>query len=222
MLLLKRLSLSRGCSLARCRITHCIFLLALPGLLVSLGFAKWIVWLLYSAKFGPATDALVWMMLGVYCRVVSWPMAYIQLALGAGRWYMATEAFFFSVQAALVFVLVPRWGVQGAAYAFAGCCALQVVGMVWVSHRLIGFRWSRATIRVLSVSAVLVGLEFAINRLSSGFAANAGAAIVAAVGILWSLRNLSSRLGTEHRLVRYLLRLPGLRFVIGGWHRARK
>lgn len=190
-------------------------LLALPSLLVTLGFAKWIVWLLYSAKFGPATEALVWMMLGVYCRVVSWPMAYIQLALGAGRWYMATEAIFFAIQLALVSVLVPRLGVQGAAYAFAGCCALQVVGMTWVSHRLIGFRWSAPAIRVLSASAVFVGLEFSINRVFDGIVASAFAAPVALAGILWSLRNLASRLGTQHRLVHLMLRVPGLRLVIG-------
>lgn len=191
-------------------------LLALPGLLVTLGFAKWIVWLLYSSKFGPATDALLWMMLGVYCRVVSWPMAYIQLALGAGRWYMATEGFFFAMQAVLVFLLVPQWGLQGAAYAFAGGCALQVVGVVWVAHRLIGFRWSRATIRVLSVSAVLVGLEFATNHAFDAMLATASAVIVAAAGTLWSLRNLASRLGAQHRLVHHMLRVPGLRLVIGG------
>lgn len=191
-------------------------LLALPGLLVTLGFAKWVVWLLYSAEFGPATDALVWMMLGVYCRVVSWPMAYIQLAKGAGRWYMATEAAFVTIQAALVSILVPRLGVQGAAYAFAGCCALQVVGMVWVSHRLIGFRWSPAAVRVLSVSAVFVSLEFAINLGFDGIVASACAAIVAMAGLLWSLRNLASRLGSQHRLVGYILRVPGLRQVIGG------
>ena len=122
-------------------------LLALPGLLVTLGFAKWVVWLLYSHKFDAATGALAWMMIGVYCRLVSWPMAFIQLALGASRWYLVTEGLFFVSQGALVFALVPHWGVLGAAYAFAACCALQIVGMVWVGRRLIGFRWSAPAIR---------------------------------------------------------------------------
>ena len=192
-------------------------LLAVPGLLATLAFAKWIVWALYSAKFAPAADVLVWMVLGVFGRVLSWPMGFIQLSLGAGRWFMATEATFLAIQAGLVLLLVPRHGVLGAAYAFATCYVLYTAGMAWVGHRLIGFRWSAEAVRMMVVAGLLIAVAFAANRLLSDlFAAVSGAAITV-VGGLWSLRGLALRLGQGHRLVHWMQRVPMLRRMMGAW-----
>lgn len=190
-------------------------LLAVPGLLVTLAFAKWVVWALYSAKFAPATDVLVWMVLGVYGRVLSWPMGFIQLSLGAGRWFLATEATFLAIQAALVTWLVPAHGVMGAAYAFAACYALYTMGMAWVGHHLIGFRWSQAVMRMTLVSGLLVGLALMTNRLVPDVAAMVLGSGLAITGGVWSLRGLVARLGAGHRLVHLMLRVPGMKFVAG-------
>ena len=190
-------------------------LLAVPGLLAMLAFAQWIVWLLYSAKFAPAADVLVWMVLGVFGRVLSWPMGYILLALGASRWFMITEALFLAVQAALVFWLVPHWGVLGAAYAFAACYVLYTAGMAWLALRLIRFRWSTATVRIMLTAMLLVVLAFAINRTLQGWLAVACGAVITLAGGLWSLRGLAHRLGSEHKIVYWVLRVPGMRMVIG-------
>lgn len=190
-------------------------LLALPGLLGTLALAKWVVWALYSAKFAPAADVLVWTVLGVYGRVLSWPLGYIQLALGATRWVMATEATFLSIQAVLAWWLVPPLGVPGAAYAFAACYALYTVGMAWVGHRLIGFVWTPAVVGMMRVSGALVLAALAANRLLADLPAMALGVLIAGVGTLWSLRGLTTRLDPEHRLVHWMRRVPGLRLVVG-------
>ena len=190
-------------------------LLALPGLLATLVFSKWAIWLLYSSQFAPAADVLVWMVLGVYGRVLSWPMGFIQLALGAGRWFAATEAIFLAIQALLVTWLVPRHGVIGAAYAFAVCYALYTMGMAWVGHRLIGFRWSPAVLRMMLVSGTLVALALAANRLLADIPAMAVGGALLMTGGLWCLRGLAARLGHEHRIVRWVQRVPGMRRATG-------
>lgn len=185
-------------------------LLALPGLLATLAFAKWAILLLYSPQFAPAADVLVWMVLGVYGRVLSWPMGFIQLALGAGRWFAATEAIFLAIQALMVTWFVPRHGVIGAGYAFAICYALYTFGMAWVGHRLIGFRWSPAVLRLMWVSGALVALSLAANRMLADVPALALGAVLVMTGGLWCLRGLVVRLGHGHRLVRWLQRVPGM------------
>ena len=190
-------------------------LLALPGLLVTLAFAKFVVWLLYSAKFAPAVDVLAWMTVGVFGRVVSWPMGYIQMAMNAKRWYLATETSFILFQAAMVTWWVPQSGAKGAAYAFATCYAVYTIAMAWLGYVLIGFRWSPAVVRMMLVSGGLVGLTFAANRLLPDVPAMALSGMLAFVGGVWCLRGLVQRLGSRHKVTILLLRVPGLRSLLG-------
>lgn len=190
-------------------------LLAVPGLLVILAFAKWVVWALYSIKFAPAVDVLVWMVLGVFGRVLSWPLGYILLAAGNVRWLLVSEGLFLALQAALATWLVPHHGVIGAAYAFAVCYGLYVAGMAWVGHRMIGFRWSSAVLRMMLASGVLMGLALAANRLLPDIPAVVLGSALALVGVGWSLRGLVARLGAAHQLIHLMRRVPGMRLVVG-------
>lgn len=191
-------------------------LLALPGLLVTLAFADWVVWALYSAEFAPAANVLGWMVLGVYGRVLSWPMGFIQLALGAGRLYMLTEATFLAIQAVLVAWLVPSYGVIGAAYAFATTYGVYTLGMAWVGYRLIGFRLSSAVLRMMLTSGCLVALAFVVERTLDGLAALVVGMTLTGVGVLWSVRGLARRLGPQHRFMALARRVPGMKWVVGG------
>ncbi|WP_343230899.1 polysaccharide biosynthesis C-terminal domain-containing protein [Thermomonas sp.] len=189
-------------------------LLALPGLLVTLALAKWIVWALYSSAFAPATNVLVWMSLGVFGRVVSWPLGYVQLALNTGKWYAATEFFFIALQAALVTWMVPRFGVVGAAYAFFGCYVSYFIGMSLLTRRLIGFRHSPAALRLIAIATLLMLVTMAVSRLLPDLPAAILGSACAFVGGLWCLRGLSHRLGNDHRLIRAATRIPGISRVL--------
>jgi antigen flippase len=94
-------------------------LLALPGLLATLAFGPWILELFYSKKFLPAAELMPWFILGVFGRVVSWPLGFIQLAKGASRVFMLTETTTIALWLVwfLCWCLLLVW--LGAAYAFA-------------------------------------------------------------------------------------------------------
>lgn len=190
-------------------------LLALPGLLATLVFAKWVVWLLYSAKFAPAVDVLVWMILGVFGRVVSWPLGYVQVAMNAKRWYLGTEVSFIAFQAALVTWWVPRHGAVGAAYAFFACYATYFVVMRLVAKRLLGFRHSPSAMRLIALSTLLLAAAMLANRLLGELPAMAFGAALAVSGGFWCLRELAQRVGHGHRLIRLALRVPGLARFMG-------
>lgn len=189
-------------------------LLVMPGLLATLAFSKWVVLLLYSAKFLPAADVLVWMIVGVFGRVISWPLGYVVLAAGSKRWYLLTELAPQAAHAALAIWFVPRYGAVGAAFAFLGCFAIGIPIVIWVAYRLIGFRWSTSVTRMMMFSGALMGLALLANRLLPDVPATALGGVVALMGGVWSLRGLAMRLGAAHRLVRWMQRIPGLRHIV--------
>jgi len=191
-------------------------LLALPGLLAALVFAPLAVRLLYAPQFLPAAELLPWMALGVFGRVVSWPVGFVQLAMGASRWFVATETIFFGLQAMMTYWLVERCGIAGAAYAFAAIYALHVAATLWVARVLIGFTWSREARAVILTSAGFVGLAFGAQYLGSHSASLAAGATLTSVSALFSLRGLAWRLGEDNRLVKWLLLVPGCRHLLAG------
>lgn len=184
-------------------------LLALPGLLGTLAFAPLVMELFYSKRFLPGVALLPWFVLGIFGRVVSWPLAFIQLALGASRWFAATETTFVAFEMGLVLWAVPRFGVVGAAYAFAISYFVYTFAMLRVGRMLIGFHWSRAVIKLLVLSTVMVVLGFGVRLLVPGPAGIATGGVVTLAGAGLSLRGLGSRLGTNHLLVRMICRVPG-------------
>lgn len=189
-------------------------LLALPGLLGTLAFAPWMLELFYSEKFRPAAALLPWFVLGVFGRVVSWPLGYIQVAMGASRWFAATETVFLALCLGLVFGLVRTVGVVGTAYAFALSYFFYTLGMLWVAHALIDFRWSRAVQRLLGLTVVLVALGFGLTLVTHGWPAIAGGTALTSIAAFCSFRGLLSRLGPGHRISKSIARIPIIcRFV---------
>ncbi len=190
-------------------------LLTLPGLLLIVAFAKWIVWALYSADFAPAAEVLVWMVLSMFGQVISWPLSYVQLAAGAGRWYAITEATLFGVQLVLVTSLVPRFGVLGAAYAFALSRVVFAGAMALVAHHLITFRWSKSVWRMMSFSMILITAALVANQMLPSPQAVLTGALIAVVGGVWCAIALASRLGPAHPLTRVVVRILGARRLSG-------
>ena len=191
-------------------------LLALPGLLAALTLAPLAIKLLYTPQFLPAADLLPWMALGVFGRVISWPMGFVQLALGASRWFAATETIFVGLWAALTYAMVEAFGIIGAAYAFALTYALYTVAMLWVTRVLIDFSWSIEMRELFLASAAFVGLAFAARFLWSDTATLVAGGAVTLASALFSLRGLAKRLGEGNRLVKWARMAPGGQVLLSG------
>jgi len=153
------------------------------------------------------------MILGVFGRVVSWPLGYIQVAMNAKRLYLASEVGFIVFQAALVAWWVPRYGALGAAYAFFACYVVYFAVMCMVASRLLGFGYSPATIRMIVMATMLLAVAMLASHLLSALLALAVGALLALGGGVWCMRELAHRVGHEHRLIRLLLRVPGLAYM---------
>ncbi len=179
-------------------------LLALPGILTTLAFGSWILEVFYSKEFLAAAELMPFFMLGVFGRVVSWPLGYIQLAKGASRIYLATETLIICLWLGLVFWLVPVVGLSGAAYAFPIVYLVYTLGMLAVAHYLIGFHWSRTVKRLLILSTCTILLSFAVIFSENKWLAYTGGGLIALLATVHSIQALGKRLGHTHRLSRFL------------------
>jgi antigen flippase len=179
-------------------------LLALPGLLATLAFGPLILEVFYSKKFMPAAELMPYFILGVFGRVVSWPLGFIQLAKGSSRIFLMTETLFFLLWAAMVLFLIPSVGIVGAAYAFALTYLCYTFAMLGVARCLIAFHWSDTVQRLLAFSSGMVALSFGLTLMTQGWVANTSGGLLTLASGIFSLRALSKRLEREHRIIRML------------------
>ncbi len=188
-------------------------LLALPGLVATLAFAPWIMTLLYSREFLGAADLLPWFILGVFGRVVSWPIGFIMLALGEGGWFAISETAAVVVHAVLAFVLIGFLGLWGVALAFALLYLLYTGLVSVVAFRLIRFHWSLPVLRMLVESSLFVGAAFLFAQMTQGVPGLLLGGVLSIAAFLYTTRGLARRLEQSHRFVRMALMLPGGRWL---------
>jgi PST family polysaccharide transporter len=131
-----------------------------------LGFAPWVVSLLYSPQFAPTVDVLRWQILGDIFKVVTWPIGFLLLARGSGKTFVFTESIGMSVYVLGVFIGLPLIGVRATGVAFLALYVVQLPLVWWVAGRRIDFHWSPVVIR-LAVLLVLMSVLIDIVSFSS-------------------------------------------------------
>jgi PST family polysaccharide transporter len=188
--------------------TEVALLLCAPVLLAMLGFAPWVIRLLYTPEFAPAAEILRWQLLGDVLKVVSWPLGFVLLAAGAGKTFVVTETIGMTVFMLGVLTGLPLIGITSTGVAFFALYVAYLPLVWWLGGRLIGFRWTGAVkLQATTVMTAALLVEFGA-RWSDQVGAAAGAALAAAMSI-WALKRLSDKTGLGGRIVAILK--PGRR-----------
>ena len=190
-------------------------LLALPGIIATLAFAPWIMVLFYTTKFLPGTELLSWFILGVFGRIISWPMGFILPAKGNTRWFVATETFSSLLHLCLCLLLIPWLGLWGVAVAYAGLDTIYIILMLSVSSHLCNFSWTAGVRRLLVIASILIGTGFSVQHWIHGLPALAIGGLLTVATSIVSLRGIAKRLGAQHRLVNLVCHFPAGRKLCG-------
>jgi PST family polysaccharide transporter len=181
--------------------TEVALLLCAPVLLAMLGLAPWVIHLLYSAEFAPAVEILRWQLLGDILKVMSWPLGFVLLAIGAGKTYIATESLGMGVFVLGVLIGLPLIGVTATGVAFLALYVAYLPLVWWLGGRRIGFRWTPAVkAQALAVMAAAVAVDITA-RWSEPLGAVLGVGMALVTGI-WAMMRLSSMAGAGGRLGR--------------------
>lgn len=190
-------------------------LLAVPGLLATLALAPWMVRLLYSPEFLGAVALLQWFILGCLGRVISWPLGYVMLALGKGRWFLLTETSFNLLHLALIGLGLHLYGIEGVAMAFFVLYVGNIGAVYLVIRHLIGFQWSASCTHLTLLALPPVVLTFVAARWLPLWPATFAGVVLTLIVSTHALRTLVQRVGYEHRVVRALGKVPGVRLLCG-------
>lgn len=190
-------------------------LLAVPSLLATLTLAPWIIHLFYTGEFLPASELLQLFILVCLGRVLSWPLGYVMLALGKGKWFFLTETFFNLIHLALIWIGLTLLGLVGTAIAFFVLYIGYTAAVYAVSRHLINFSWSTAMRRLLLVLFPVVALAFTSAQLLPLWPATLIGLAITSVASVTCLRGLVTRIGEQHRIVRGACRNPGMRWACG-------
>lgn len=165
-------------------------LLALPGVLATLGLAPLVLTLFYSAAFADAADTLRWICLGMALRVFTFPLGYISIARNRQRLFFAMDLTWTVANVALSWWGIERWGASGAGLAFFASYVLHAAIVLLVARRLTGFRWSPSCARIAAGCGALVATAFATGMTLMPAWSLAAGALVTLVGSAISARVL--------------------------------
>ena len=165
-------------------------LLAGPGVIGTLTFAPLVLALFYSSAFAPAVDLLRWICLGMTLRVVAFPMGYIVLAKGAQQIFFWTEVAATLVHVGLAWLLVTRFGVNGAGAAFFGLYLWHAFLIYVIVHKVTGFRWSGANRKLGLVFLPLTGIVFSSYYVFPAWLATTVGGILLLATTAYSIRTL--------------------------------
>lgn len=145
-------------------------LLGGPLLLGMLGFAPWILQILYSSQFVPAVETLRWQVLGDVLKILLWPIGYVLLAAGEGRKFALSEAFSMICLVGATWLFLPVFGLQGAGLSVFVMYAIYLPVICFVAHGCTGYRVARRVavlfFRLLLACAATVGA----SRISEALA----------------------------------------------------
>lgn len=189
-------------------------LLALPGLVALLTLAPLMINIFYTPEFLEAVKLMYWFVLGCFGRIITWPLGFLILAIGKGRWFLITETIGNATHLFLVYLGVVLFGIQGVAIAFFISYIVYGTIVLFVTNRLTSFKWSKNCIRIMTKTlAMLVFLCIIMHLSPSAYDVLVGFLITIVVGIV-CIKELAGRLGGENRIIKIIRLIPGVNLII--------
>jgi PST family polysaccharide transporter len=185
-------------------------LLAAPGLMATIAIAPFAVGLFYSQDFLPAANLLKWFVFGCFGRVISWPLGFVMLALNKKKLFFIVETTTQLVYVALIYFGIKFFGLEGVSIAF--CILYLIYGIVvsFITEKLTNFRWSRSSKCLFIIYLNLLLITFFAERLLAPIPGLFISLLVTLFGVIVSIRGVLNRVDQEHRIVKILLRIPGM------------
>jgi enterobacterial common antigen flippase len=189
-------------------------LLALPGVVATITCAPMVILLLYTTKFQSASLLLTIMSCGVFFKVVSYPLNMIQLAKGDAKGFATYGILLGLLETGLTLLLLLKYGLVGAAVAFPVACFTHIFAMVIVGRKSINYRTNRKCVIMVIKSTIFIVCGLLIATLLKGYTGLGVGIVISLIAAIFSLRETSSRLGSDHRMIQMILKLPGTKFLL--------
>jgi enterobacterial common antigen flippase len=172
--------------------THVALLLGLPGVVVTIVFAPLIVPLFYSSAFEAAVPVVQLLSIGVFGRLLVFPLGFALIAKNAVAASLSNEVFCHIINLSVTYFLLPIWGVRAAGFGSVAvyiCCPLLLYPM---TRSYTGLIWSREVLKVLAVGALAMVIALMIQWFTPAPQKWIGSAVLVALTSWYSVSKLAS------------------------------
>lgn len=167
-----------------------------PILLLLIGWAPWLINLLYSSEFGPAATILQWQAFGNVFKMASWSLSFAIVAAAHSRIYMFMELSFNLVFLSLIWLLLPSIGIEITGIAFVFGYMTYFITVYLIVRRLRGFSWHFLSLKLLGVHIFLAVGVLVLSMISPEIGLISTPFVTIATGILGA-RIVLTKIGPE-------------------------
>lgn len=131
-------------------------LLGLPGVLGTIFLASLVIPFFYSSEFAQSVPVLQLMSIGVFGRLISWPMSFVVIVRNEMRFSLIAECACHVTQLSIVALTCRELGVSATGWAsIIGYTVFSLV-LYRMLRRLTGFVWSPSILRILILGLTAV------------------------------------------------------------------
>ena len=160
-------------------------LILFPIILIFILFIPYIIQLLYSSKFLPINDMIVWAAFGMLFKAGSWAMAFQFLAKGSSNLFFLNELLINALMLISNIIGYNFFGLTGMGYSFLLVYVIYFLQVFFITKRYYDFSFHTDFLKIMLVavlgcaSCIVVALHTSgILKYSIGSLLIAGASIV--------------------------------------------
>lgn len=197
--------------------TEVALLLAGPIFIAMMALAPWVINLLYSREFQPATEVLHWQILGDILKVASWPLSFIILAAGDGKTFVISESIGIGVFVFLTWLTLPWLGLEASGISFLGLYVVYLPVVFWLGKRRTGFFWNSSVAKQIALLFIVASLVMGLARYSQTLAAGLGLLLSAAFGV-YGFSRLAHKTELSGSMGKWAFYAQTIMKRIGVWH----
>lgn len=140
-------------------------LILAPIIMVFLVFINWVVIILYSTKFLPVKDMILFAALGMFFKAASWAIAFIFLAKGASKLFFWNELFTNIYLLAINIAGYYFWGLTGLGISFLVAYILYLIQVFVVARLKYDFGYTTAFYKIFLLQLALACAGFVVVKL---------------------------------------------------------
>ncbi|WP_352421230.1 O-antigen translocase [Proteiniphilum sp.] len=171
-----------------------------PILIFFMVFVNWAVMLLYSTRFLVITGMVYWAVMGIFFKAVSWAIAFVFLAKGAGKLFFWNELSA-SIYTLIFNILGYYWGgLTGLGISFLLSYLVYLIQVYIIAKMKYSFSFNSSFILIFSVQFLLAILSFiVVNIINRPYAYLPGILLIA-VSVWYAYKELERRIGVKEIL----------------------
>lgn len=174
-----------------------------PMLIMMIGWATFLISMLYTSAFSPAAEILQWQTLGNVLKLASWPLTFAVVAGSNGRAYLLIELSFNLTFIILTYLFIMYTGIQITGVAFLIGYSIYFFVSYYTVSKLYSFRWDPLTLRLIILSIVSSLCVFLLVKINYEWIVLITPCVASFVGLI-AVRLVLEKIQLEGKLVNRL------------------